>query len=209
MAKKIQDKKSASLQVTEYAPLVLETSVGHALHDIEDFRKKIALQCQGESVVVRDCGDCAAQALAFATLYDVAEEVAVKTASGKSILCFDHHRRDTVRPLGVETRVWERMQRARNGSISIGDIAMPARETVIDLAKAWKSIDDGSGDDNVKNLNAWIDYLARSVEPALTITIHGTVSTLPMFTALYVIRSLACTIRYEIGPGIYIPLFIQ
>ncbi len=78
--------------MTEYVPLVLGMSAGHTPHDIEEFRKRIALQCQGESVLVRNAGDCITQAISFAVLYNMAAEVVVETKSGRSILCFDHYK---------------------------------------------------------------------------------------------------------------------
>ncbi len=117
------------------------------------------------------------------------------------------YKEETLRSQEVETGVWESIKRARKNVALVDNLAMPAREMVIDLAKAWRGIDDGSGGDEVKNLNAWVDDLANVVEPALMVTIRGTISLPSLFSALYVIRSRGRAIRYEIEPGTYIPLF--
>jgi hypothetical protein len=184
------------LIATEYVSLAV-TIPPLDTEKLAEFKRSLILQCQGENVEVLACPSQAAPLL-FTILYEVAAE-AVVCIGERKVLLFDHHARPSIRPRKVETIVWKEMRSLRKQYLPVGSLAAPRREARLDLEKIWsKSTTEA---DLVLRTKSFLRESLDTLEPALTLTICGSIPLLPFLAAAYCLRPYGETIYYASAEG--------
>ena len=172
---------------------------------ITAFQRTVTLQGQGEAVQFFDGMPALTTALAFATIYDIADEAVFHISTGELVLLFDHQAKETLRAEEVDEAIWGEILKVKNKGISVQDIAAPAPKITLDLATLWSRVREHN--DIITRTKLFIKSLAPILTPAMTIHLHGEIPNLALLSAIYLVRPYGYTITYADAHGGNVTLF--
>jgi hypothetical protein len=172
---------------------------------IESLQREVILQAQGEAVELFADRSSLTVALAFATVYDIADEVILRLSSDQLVLLFDHQPKDTVRPNQVNEALWAEILKIKKKSIFVQDILAPKTEVTIDLSALWSQV--RKHDDPIAHTKLFIKALTEVLEPAVTVRLLGEIPNLPLLSTIYLVRPYGHKIIFEDNQSLTVTLF--
>jgi len=165
--------------------------------DITDethFKQEITLQSQGQVVEFSDKTPIRESALAFACAYEVASEAVLRKEDGSLILLFSHHEQEFLRPEEVDESFFQEVQEMKKKAENVRDIAMPVRETIIDLSFEWNSLKKER--DERSKILSFIQKIPSFMRAGMNVVLQGDIPSLPLLYTVYFARSYGYTVFY-------------
>lgn len=166
----------------------------HTPQGCNDFRNYIALQAQGEIAVLLDDVPGAMATVAFATIYDVADEALLRLSNGQLIRIFLHTREPIAYTEKIADDIWNEIKKIKNKRDNIFDLADAPPEFYLDLALLWEQT---KGDAVVTRTKHFIKLLTNKLRSSLVLHLFGEIPTLPLLVAVYLARPYGKEIFYQ------------
>ena len=146
-----------------YTQLTLPSSVPVGVLQIEDLRKTITLQIQGEAVEVHEKYPIPLLMIAFDIAHQISPEMVLRLNSGRRILLFDHWGSAVLRDEDIDDILGKTAKQKEPKEF--------APELTIDIGAIWKK-EDAEGDD-LKAVKKSLREIEKQIKPTMITTLIG------------------------------------
>ena len=190
----------------KYTPIEAIGINRHDLKSLANLKLSVCLKAQGQAIEISGNAQLADLLWIFASTFNVASEVVVRLKDDRLVMILNHHEQVFLKPEMVNELVWHEMEKIKEKVQFIQKMAMPPRESVIDLIKEWQVVK--KDEDIISETVKFIQLIPNFLNPAMHIVIQGTIPVLPALCLVYLIRSYAYNVSYKDEKGNIIPLFL-
>jgi len=193
------------MEVAEYTVVLPPSLILNDPESIADFCKKVSLQVQGDLAVLNSEIPVEALLVSFAVIYRTATQALLRSADDL-VLIFDHETRNLVSNEKVDDSVWLEISKLKDEIVVVGDIALPTFEHIVDLSVFWNETKES--DNLIDRTKDFLKKLSENSTPAMTLKLQGSLPSLPLLSAIYLLRPSGHTIQYQNDSGEFLTLFV-
>lgn len=173
--------KKVSL-VIDYIAITPKVSLITNNSDIQDFKKLVALEFQGEAVEIADNLNLKLYPITLSALFSCAKELVIKLHDNRKILIFSHIDEELyIRPENINLKIWDEICKLR----SLNTQKERNKKINIDLNKIWES---NKNVDIVLETIIFLKQLSKELVYSEEIEIVGEIPALPTLATIYFIR---------------------